>query len=247
VRNARIHLRLLAGLVVPLVASLCATRPAHAQTRVTRTERVEKDDGPHPVSQFVWLDAEAGVQQVNLRTFTVNADPISAGLIPTLAVGPEIGAAAGVRLLFLTLGARVRAAEFQSEQVGSWSFTTIDAEVGFRAPLGRFEPYISVAAGYATVGGLATAVPGLPNALSVRGFNARFGAGLDYWVTNNISIGARGSFDVLAMSRPGVPVDELASATQAGTLDQAKAAVLEANGSSAGTALGLTGGVGLHF
>jgi hypothetical protein len=228
---------------IALVAPLAAARGATAQPR---KEAAHAHD-PEPKSQAIYVDAEAGAQQVNLRTFTANADSFTAGLVPTVAVGPAFGAGAGLRIIFLTFGARARIASFESLSVGAWSLATLDGEVGFRAPLGDFEPSISASFGYASVGGLATAVPGLPDVLTVHGVNGRVGLGFDYWVARNVSIGARGTFDLLVLSRPGVPLDELARATQAGTLNEAKADVLRANGSSAGTALGLTGGLGIHF
>lgn len=234
------HAIALFSLLVTAPLLVARTAPAEERERVTRR--------PEPTHQIFFLDAEGGVQQVDLRTFTANPDTFAAGLVPTVAVGPSVGVGGGIRVVFLTLGLRGRYASFGGDpQVGAWSLSTVDGEVGFRVPLGRLEPYLSFAGGYAWIGGLGTAVPGVPGALDVNGYDGRFGGGLDYWVAKNLSLGVRGSFDVLLLSRPGVPVDELGRAVNAGTLNEAKASVLRANGSSAGTGLGLTGGLALHF
>jgi hypothetical protein len=49
------------------------------------------------------------------------------------------------------------------------------------------------------------------------------------------------------LTRPGVPVRDITSIPQTRTLDEGAARFLEANGSSYGTALALTGGIKAHF
>jgi hypothetical protein len=52
---------------------------------------------------------------------------------------------------------------------------------------------------------------------------------------------------MLVLGRPGVSLRDLAAAKQVGTINEAQARVLEANGTSVGGALTFTLGVGLHL
>src|SRR5262249_49783143 len=123
---------------------------------------------------------------------------------------------------------------------------TADAEVGFRIPLRRFEPYLTFAGGYANLDGIADRVRGL-HGLTVHGANARMGFGVDWFFARHFSLGANLTGELLAMTRPGVSITDLATAKQVGTLDEAKARVLEADGSSWGTAITGTVALGAHF
>jgi hypothetical protein len=201
-----------------------------------------------PMSQHVYLDAQTGVEAVQLRTFFADFDSVSAGFLPTVGVGPTARIGAGLRFGFLTLGLRGRVAEFEdASTVGAWQIWSLDAEVGIRVPLHRVEPHLVLAGGYSTFGGLGSAVAGLSDGLDVHGVDVRLGGGVDYWVTRTVSLGLDLDGELLAIARPGVSVRDLATAKQIGTLDDAKARILEANGSSWGAGLSLNGAVGVHF
>lgn len=206
------------------------------------------DTEPDPKSKIVWFDVEAGVSSVNLNTFTTNFDQFSVGFIPQSGIGPSIGGAAGFRLVFLTLGARGRAARFSgSGPVQEWSMASIDAEVGVRVPLHRLEPHLTLASGYTTFGGFGDALQGVQQGLRVNGINARLGLGVDYFLSRYVSVGGLASGELLMLTRPGVPVKEVAALPTSQTLDAAAIRFLEAQGSSYGTALALTGGLKAHF
>jgi hypothetical protein len=203
-------------------------------------------------SELVWVNGEAGYQTIDLRTFDANLEKLTVGLIPTVGSGPAVGVGAGVRLLFLTIGPRARVGFFHDDSatrtVSDWQFWTLDAELGLRIPIGRLEPNVTLAGGYATVGSLDDAVAGLRGGLvQIHGANARAGVGLDYYVARHITLGAALTGGLLFLSRPGVPIKELAQPQKVGTINEAKARLLEANGSSVGSSLTLTGGAGLHF
>jgi hypothetical protein len=204
-----------------------------------------------PKSQHVWIDAQAGVESVQLQTFNADFETVSVGLLPTSGIGPTANIGAGFRLVFLTLGVRGRVASFQDNSpehnIGAWQIWTFDGEIGLRVPLGRFEPHGAVAAGYASFGGLGTALRGLSAGLDVHGIDGRLDAGFDYWVTHTISVGADMAGGLLAVARPGISARDLATPKEIGTIDDAKARVLEANGSSVGWMLSVTGDVGVHF
>lgn len=214
-------------------------------------EEEEKKNEPDPTSQLLWLDAEAGVENASLNTFTEDFDKFSLGFLPRNGVGPMGGAALGVRLVFVTLGVRGRVASFTdtepSHSVHEWSMASIDGEVGLRIPLHRLEPYLTFAGGYTTLGGIGDAIDGLQSGLNANGFDVRTGFGLDYYVSKHVSIGALGTFELLGLTRPGVPARDVAALPQSQTVGTAAMRFIEANGSSYGTALALTGGLKVHL
>src|SRR5262249_22071923 len=109
------------------------------------------------------------------------------------------------------------------------------------------EPYLAFGGGYSTIGGLGDAVDGVQRGLDVDGVNLNAALGLDYFMSQTFSIGARVSAQALFLSRRAVPVRDLAEPQRVGTVSEARARVLEADGSSAGTAYSLVIGPGLHF
>jgi hypothetical protein len=233
--------------LIAIAAAACALQP-----RAAHAQNVERPSvKPQPTHEFVWANAEAGFENVHLQTFSANTDAFTAGLFPTAASGPTFGFGAGLRIVFVTLGARARVALFNDDDpqrtVGNWQLWTLDAELGIRVPLGRAEPYFTVAGGYATFGGLSTALAGVSDGLNVHGIDARAAFGIDYYLTRRFSIGAQLGGDLLFVARDGVSVADLAAAKKIGTLNDAKARILEASGTSAGSAWALTGGIGLHF
>ncbi len=201
--------------------------------------------------EFVWLNAEAGYQILGLQTLRAN-NLVDAGIAKTSQNGPVIGAAVGLRFVFLTLGARFRLAKFDQ-----WQVWTVGPELGLRIPLGNLEPHFMVGGGYASLGTFdakSTSVDLKGAGVQIHGWNVRAGFGLDYYVTPVVSFGALATGDMLFLTRPGVSPSKLASAGQApapGTdpaVVQAQAQTLyAADGSSMGTAATLTAVVGLHF
>jgi hypothetical protein len=229
---------------VPLVCAL----PSAAQAMAAGEQETTWDG---PKSQLVWIDAQAGLESVQLRTFNADFDTVSVGFLPTGGVGPTANIGAGVRLVFVTLGFRGRVSSFEgnapTQTVGAWQIWTFDGELGLRVPLGRLEPHASLTAGYSSFGGFGTAVRGLSAGLDVHGVDARVDAGADYWVTRTISVGVDVSGGLLAVARPGVSARDLATPKEIGTVNDAKARVLEANGSSVGSTFAVTAVLGVHF
>jgi hypothetical protein len=196
--------------------------------------------------EFVWLNAEAGVEDLGLQTFHAN-NLIDANTTKSTQVGPVYGAGLGVRLVFLTAGARFRIGTFDK-----WQLWTLDAELGLHIPLGNLEPYFTLGGGYASVGSFGSNNIGVDLSsagVSIRGYNIRAGFGIDYYLTPVFSIGANLTGDLLGLTRPGVSLSKLQSATS-GTANSAQAdaqQVYAADGSSVGSAVTLTAVVGLHF
>ena len=221
-------------------------REAPARDRVVVREKTTSWGGP--MSQHVWIDARAGVEAIELQTFSANFEQFSAGFLPTSGVGPTASVGAGLRFGFLTLGARDRVASFDdAADAGSWQVWTLDGELGVRVPLRRVEPHFEFAGGYSSFGGFGSAIAGLKDGIDVHGVDLRLGMGVDYWVTRNVSLGLDIDEQLLAIARQGVSVRDLATAKEVGTINEAKARILEASGSSFGSATAVTGAIGTHF
>jgi hypothetical protein len=191
--------------------------------------------------EFVWLDGEAGFQYLNLNTFKAN-HLVDAQYVKSSQSGPVYGVAAGLRLIFLTLGAKFRLGDFSA-----WQWWTLDAEAGLHMPMGMIEPYFNFALGYASLGafGASGGLNMQGAGVAIHGYNARVGFGLDFYLTRFVSMGALMTGDLLYMRRPKVDTAALAAVPAA---DQQAALQIYANdGSSIGSAATLTGVVGLHF
>jgi len=210
---------------------------------------------PVPAANLFWLDSGVGWHRVGLTTLrvdrTAGGDALTGDLVPSVLSGPSVQLGFGVRWLVLTFGARLGATFFDDPSPGrsdgSSQLYSADAELGFRIPAGRVEPYFVMAGGYSRFGGLGDAIQGVGQGLDIDGANLRLGFGLDYFLNQNISIGARIAGEALFLSRPGVPLRQLATPEQVNTLGEARARLLEGEGSSAGTSFAVTAGPGLHF
>jgi hypothetical protein len=191
-------------------------------------EKADQEDSGRGL-EWVWLNAEIGGQHLGLQTFKADS-LVDSKLVKTSQTGLVYGAGVGVRLLVFTAGVRFRLANFSD-----WQLWTLNAEGGLRVPLGSLEPYFTVSAGYASIGSFSTGSPASSDA-SIKGFNARLGAGLDYYVSNTFSVGANLTGDVLFLSRS-------AQASASGD----EAAVYGKDGSGIGAGATLTAVAGLHF
>ncbi len=208
-----------------------ASDPA-AQNPEKELERADQEDSGRGL-EWVWLNAEIGTEHLGLGTLKSNQllDP---KLVKTTQTGLLYGAGVGVRILVFTAGVRFRLGSFTD-----WQLWTLNAEGGLRIPLGSLEPYFTVGAGYASLGSFSTSAPASSKA-DVKGFNARLGAGLDYYLSNTFSLGANFTGDLLFLSRAAV-----AGAATSTSGDEA--AVYAKDGSSIGAGATLTAVVGLHF
>jgi hypothetical protein len=225
-----------------------AIEPAPVETAPTATEqelaRADREDAGRGL-EFVWFNAEAGVQHLGLQTFH-DGELVDSEVVNSTQTGPVFGAGAGVRLIFLTAGARFRFASFSA-----WQLWTLGAEFGFRIPLGSLEPYFTFGGGYASLGSFDSsnanarlAEAGLDaKALSARGFNLRGGAGFDYYFGRTLSVGANLSGDLLFLSRAKATPTTAPATGAAAEL----AAFYSGDGSSIGGGVALTGLIGLHF
>jgi hypothetical protein len=235
------------GIVIALLAAF-ASQAVHAQE-----SKVDEDAEPKAME---WLHVTAGLgyKRVLLRTFFAedsDTERLTADIVPEDMSGPAASLGLFTKLWFIGLGVNARVAELSgaasergTTDLTLWSF---DAEMTFRAPLDDFEPYILFAGGYSTFGGLGDLADGLEQGLDVDGFSVRSGIGLDYYLHRNFSLRVLAAGDLLFLARKGVPVSQLAEPEEVGTLNEAEARLLEADGSSAGLAYDLSLGLGVHF
>ena len=204
----------------------------NAQNPEKELEKADQEDSGRGL-EWVWLNAEIGGEHLGLSTFK-SKDLLDPKLVKSSQTGLVYGAGVGVRILVFTAGVRFRLGSFSE-----WQLWTLNAEGGLRIPLGSLEPYFTVGAGYASLGSFSTSAPASSKA-DVKGFNARLGAGLDYYLSNTFSVGANFTGDVLFLSRSAV-------AGAATSTSGNEAAVYAKDGSSIGAGATLTAVVGLHF
>ncbi len=194
------------------------------------------DEAPHAapsegtvshVSEILFLTPEMGAEYVGMETLHLTHELLPSGA-HTADIGPVVGVAGGVRLLFVTLGPRFRFGHFRD-----WDLWTLDAEVGFKVPLGALEPYFEVGAGYAKVGSLQD------SRVRVQGYDLRLNFGLDYYFNKSFSIGGAATAEMLGMTRPGVDLNQAT-----GSVSQD---VYKLDGSSVGLAVMASAVVGVHL
>jgi hypothetical protein len=230
-----------AGGLAPPTGSTGTSDPYGASTPTEQElERAEREDAGRGL-EFFWINGEIGFEHLGLQTFKAN-NLVDAAVVDTTQTGLLFGGGLGVRLVFLTLGARFRLGTFSE-----WQLWTLNGELGIRIPLGSLEPYFTLGAGYASIGAFDTANVGadLNSAgVDITGFDIRGGFGIDYYLSDAFSLGANLTGDLLFLTRPGVDPTKFQGTATGG---QAAAQVYAADGSSIGSGVTLTAVVGLHF
>ena len=215
---------------------------ANGNQQPTATERqldrAEKEDAGRGL-EFFYFNVETGYEQLGLETF--KSDGLTyASSVNTKDGGMMFGAGAGLRLLFVTIGARARLGNFSQ-----WNVATLNGEFGIHIPLGDLEPYFTLGGGYAFLGAMDQKNWGA--GVSIRGYDIRGGFGLDYYVTPVFSIGGNFTGEVLGLTRPGVDISAAAATAQPGQLDANSQQIAKADGSSMGAAFSASAVLGLHF
>ena len=233
------------GLTPPSTAPV---QPAPVQPAQNQTEKdldkAQKEDSKRGLEWF-WINAEGGFSFVDMRTFVVDDKDFTAGFLPTQATGGMVGAALGVRLIFLTIGARGRVGFYDP-----WNMFTVGGELGLHIPLGRIEPHFELGGGYAAIGNVNSLVQGSSDAISISGGYGRLSAGLDIYATPWLSIGFLASGEFLGLVRPGLSDAQIAAIKadpKINDIQKAAADGFGTEGSSFGLAAGATLVAGLHF
>jgi hypothetical protein len=225
------------GLAPP--PSTSPENPEVVQTEAKLEEAKQKDSGRG--LEWIWLNAEFGFEHLGLQTFSAN-QLVDAAIVSTTQTGLMYGAGLGVRLVFITLGARFRFSSFNA-----FDLWTLNGEAGLRIPLGKLEPHLFIGGGFASVGGFSTSdLGGVDQShVEITGYDVRAGGGLDYYVTPIFSVGASVSFEILGLTRPGVTLNDASNVVNGGTV--AEAEVYKVSGSSLGSAFSGALVLGLHF
>jgi hypothetical protein len=211
---------------------------------VVQTE-AKLDDAEHKDSgrglEWIWLNGEFGFETLGLQTFHAN-QLVDAAIVHTSQTGLVYGAGLGVRLIFITLGARFRFGTFSA-----FDMWTLNGEAGLRIPLGKIEPHLSIGAGFASIGSFSSSDIGGVNGtqVDITGYDVRAGGGIDYYVTPIFSVGAAATFEILGLTRPGVTINDVQNVQNGGTVAQGE--VYKVSGSSLGSAFTGTLVLGLHF
>jgi hypothetical protein len=215
--------------------------PSAAQAEDLRES--EKEDSGLGL-EWVYMNAEVGGGYVDMESFNES----SMALEKSHSGGPMFGAGLGIRLIFLTLGARVR--DYQFSAFNLWQ---LDGEVGLHMRFGRVDPYLAVRGGYAFVGTLdsssvSTATGSSPSDVTVHGFNLGLAFGLDYYFSSLVSLGGEIGGDALFLKRPAVALPAGFSQLPPAQQQQITSSALYANsGSSAGFGSALSAHLGIHF
>jgi hypothetical protein len=198
--------------------------------------------------EWVYLNADAGYSYVNMQSFSEQ----TMGLATTSASGPVFGVAAGIRLIFFSLGARVR--DLNLPNIGNlWE---LNLEALFHTRIYHLDPYFGVRGGYNFVGQLSSqtasvATGDTPSSVSVHGFNVGPVIGLDYYFAKIISIGVDLDGQFLFLQRPKVALPAGVSASDCSALPGAQASqcttLYNNSGNSAGFAFVPSAHLGIHF
>lgn len=210
-------------------------QPTRPNTEQRLDQAREKDSGRG--IDFLYADVEGGFQHVGLKTFTTDEAALTAGFADTTGSGPMVGGSLALQLLFVTIGPRVRIGFFPD-----WQMFSAGGEVGIRIPIGNLEPHLAVGAGYTALGTL-----GDVEEIDVRGFYARAGGGLDYYITPALSVGAAASWELLGLTRPELGPEDITRIRNERGADQTRDELLAAEGTAYGSALSVTAVIGLHL
>jgi hypothetical protein len=194
--------------------------------------------------EFVWLNADIGAEYLGLQTLQAK-QLVDSNVVKSKGLGAAYGAGLGVRLLEFTFGARFRVANFED-----WQVWTLNAEAGFRIPIGRIEPYFTLGGGYASVGdfkGSLIAAALRSASVHASGLDLRAGAGVDVYLTNTFSIGANLTGEALFLSRSGSSSVVTPTPSGESQSEQNARAVFAGHGSGIGAGATLSAVLGLHF
>jgi hypothetical protein len=192
--------------------------------------------------EWVYLNGDVGGGFASMDSF----NQTTLGLQKTSSGGPAFGVGAGIRLVFFTLGARVR--DLQLSGIGDlWE---LNLEAAFHTKIGRVDPYFGVRGGYNFVGTLnsqtTSVATGDNSSVSVHGFNVGPILGLDVYIVKYVSIGVDLDTQFLFLQRPQLALPPGGAAAIAACGAQCQQ-LYNQSGNSAGIAFVPTVHLGIHF
>jgi hypothetical protein len=150
-------------------------------------------------ADILWVEATGGWSYVNLRQ--VSYDNLYPEIIPVTGSGPTVGVGVGVRIKFLTIGARATFAAYEGFDVG-----TVGGEIALRLPTPVVEPYVRAGLAYAGLGEANYAMF-RASTVTVNGWVAQAALGVDIYLNRFLALGAAFDIDVLNLSRQPASVE----------------------------------------
>jgi hypothetical protein len=214
-------------------------------------EQPQTREQKKPGRDIFWTNATVGYGFLNMEMFEVDERRLSADLFSSRLDGPGATLAVGTRLMPVTLAVRGSVYDLNGtredgleREATLWS---ADAEIAMNLLIGSVQPFFLVGGGYSMLANITHANVDTNDDLDVNGANVRGGLGLWYFVTPALSVGGRGTAELLFLNRPGVPLTDIVASRSASTISEAEAEAREAHGSSVGAAYAITIGPGLHF
>jgi hypothetical protein len=238
----------LCGICLVFTSSrVAAQSPRPAATEDTQGAAGADSREPEQIEWFV-ATVDATYRSLDLRRIEYESSADAIGrLIPATASGVAPGLGVGIRLWFVSLMVHGDVTFLNTsngaldDDMQLWS---LDLEAALRFIQGRLQPYILLGAGYSALAGVHDLLDDQRREAEAHGGNARLGAGVDYYLTKELTVGLRGNVDGLLLASR-VSFLELAEPERVDTINETRARLREADGSVAGFsyAAGLTFGV----
>jgi hypothetical protein len=192
--------------------------------------------------EWVYLNADVGGAYTNMRSFSES----NLALNETSSGGAALGLAAGVRLLFFTLGVRAR-----DLLLSNYNLWELDGEAAFHIRVWRIDPYFGFRGGYAFVGSLGSGVASSSNSSSpdvtVHGFNVGPMVGIDVYISSLVSIGVDANAEVLFLKRPPAPLPAGVTPAEEAMLPAQEQELYKLSGSCVGFGAVAAAHLGIHF
>jgi hypothetical protein len=179
--------------------------PAPGSTAAQLEQADEEDTGVG--LHFVYIQPEVGIGVSGIPS------ALTLGKDTGTPVGPLVGIGAGAELITFQVGGRLRT--LITPHYNLW---TIGGEFNYQPGSGRFWPRIGVAVGYAWANGWNSDICGTQcGLLDVSGIDVGLRAGLQYFVTSSVEIGADAGLDALFLKRKGIGGSPQFSSDESGT------------------------------
>ncbi len=193
--------------------------------------------------ELFWINGEFGGSYVNMRQFSAE----NLGITKAEGGGVMFGIGAGLRIVFLSLGAKLRFHQLPD----AFNMIQANGELLFKIPISSVDVLLGLHGGYAGVGSIGEvfgASRADPANVDVSGFNVGLDLGFDYFINNYFSLGLGVTGDFLFMQRPksGLPpgFDQLTPEVQA---EYQNSDVYRYDGKSLGFGVAGALRIGLHL
>lgn len=221
--------------------------PSNTEQRLDESKKEDSGRG----NEIFYVNAQVGGIFDALGTFSNTLQ-----IQDTQAGGAMLGAEAGFRLVWLTLGAR-----FRYDMLQPFNIWQLDAVIGFHVPVQSWDPYVSIHGGYSAIGSLdpktfnvsqiapcSTCTPqDAANGFSTKGANVGLAVGVDYYLARWFSIGVEGSFELVFLHRDPLAVPTACQNDPTCLTAVQSNPLYQNSGDSAGVSLIASAHVGLHL